>query len=1052
MNASSKKHVIFDNSFHFVAQNWIPKSSNSRSLRRRIMAILRRAHRVLGIDRKRLGLGTLGMGGAIAIATLSMIAAPAMAQVMIDRINTSTDQDSTANGTGIPVPTPAAAGIVLGVNAQSGATGQNVAIGPAAIANAATVAGGAVSIGRGNKAIGDGAVALGDPNAAIGQGAVAMGLDSVASRDGTVNGGSTNGPVAIGNSVIAAGQGSVSIGNQTRANAEGAIALGDRAVAGHIGGTLASGDIAIGTLASATGFNSIAIGVHAEATATNSVALGIQSKTRADLAAPGYNPGNIALAGIASTLDGEISVGDVGTERRVTNVAAGAVSTDAVNVSQLQSENAKLDTLGEAAAAAFGGPSQFDPRTGQLTVPSYIVQGNAVSGVAGAVQALDKIAGNSVQYDRNPNGAPSTGDITLAGRKNAAGNPIGTMIHNVEAGVAPADAVNFGQLQGVADIATKGWNLSTQGATASQVRPGDTVNFSSTDANITVATGTKGSDVNVTLAQDLAVASLTAGDTVLNRGGITVAGGLNGPVKLTGTGLDNGGNTISGVGAGKVREGSTDAVNGSQLLATNQALASRLGGGSTVDPEGRVSAPSFSIHNPGSMTAETPYNNAGDALEALDKGMAGNTSAIAQLGTNIANGAFGVVQRTAADGRLVLVALGGTGAAPGKAQQLTNVAGGRLNGSSADAVNGAQLYATNQQVAGNAADITNLSRGISDGTVGLVRQEKGSPDNGRITIGGMTGGSGINIAGTDGDRVISGIRNGVAADDAVTVSQLAAAITTASVDAVQYDGADHGSVTFNAGGGAAGLRNVSAGQLDAASRDAINGAQLYATNQQVAYNETQIMRIEGGHTGPFRSNNASGSAEPAASGVDAIAGGSGALASGSRSTALGAGSSATGSNSVALGYGSSDGGIGNIVSVGSVGGERQVTNVAAGTRSTDAANVGQVSAGLAQNLVLANGYTDKRINALSFDLATARRDADAGTASAMAVAGLPQAFTPGGGMIAGAVGVYGDKTAIAIGASKIFNGGQAVMKGGATYTETSRGGTFGANVGIGWQF
>ncbi|MFM0243309.1 adhesin, partial [Paraburkholderia phytofirmans] len=83
----------------------------------------------------------------------------------------------------------------------------------------------------------------------------------------------------------------------------------------------------------------------ASATTANSVALGSNSTTTANLSAAGYNPGSGTLSGMASAANGEVSMGSVGKERRITNVAAGSAATDAVNVSQLQSEDAKVNNV-----------------------------------------------------------------------------------------------------------------------------------------------------------------------------------------------------------------------------------------------------------------------------------------------------------------------------------------------------------------------------------------------------------------------------------------------------------------------------------------------------------------------------------------------------------------------------------------------------------------------------------------------------------------------------------------------------------------------------------
>jgi autotransporter adhesin len=347
------------------------------------------------------------------------------------------------------------------------------------------------------------------------------------------------------------------------------------------------------------------------------------------------------------------------------------------------------------------------------------------------------------------------------------------------------------------------------------------------------------------------------------------------------------------------------------------------------------------------------------------------------------------------------------------------------------------------RVTQNRADIDALAQQLADGSIGLVRQEGGSPGNGDITIGAATGGTRVSIAGTDGDRILSGLVDGVADNDAVTVRQLAAAITNASLGSVTYDDASRTSVTFNPGGAPTTLRNVAPGQVAAGSTDAVNGGQLYETNVQLA-------AVINGEAGPFRANNSSGYGAPQATGADAVAGGFGAVASGARSTAIGANASATGQNSVALGFGSTDGGRDNVVSVGAPGAERQIVNVAAGTRPTDAVNLAQLSAGLDTTLGQAARYTDLRIAELSFDLNRFRRDADAGTAAAIAAAGLPQAYVPGAGMIAGAFGVWRGEAAFAFGLSTASREGNLVFRGGATVA--TRSSTFGVNIGFGYQF
>jgi autotransporter adhesin len=176
-----------------------------------------------------------------------------------------------------------------------------------------------------------------------------------------------------------------------------------------------------------------------------------------------------------------------------------------------------------------------------------------------------------------------------------------------------------------------------------------------------------------------------------------------------------------------------------------------------------------------------------------------------------------------------------------------------------------------------------------------------------------------------------------------------------------------------------------------------------------------------------------------ASGVDSFAGGNKSVAAGASSVALGDVAQSPGDFSVALGahataQGASSVALGansvasdpNTVSVGSDTLQRRITNVAPGTQASDAATVGQ----------------------LDFGLNDVRRRADAGSAAAMAAAGLPQAFTAGKGMIGVAIGTWGSEQGFALGASKVF-GSSFVVKVAASFDTRGDGG---ANAGVGWEF
>lgn len=142
------------------------------------------------------------------------------------------------------------------------------------------------------------------------------------------------------------------------------------------------------------------------------------------------------------------------------------------------------------------------------------------------------------------------------------------------------------------------------------------------------------------------------------------------------------------------------------------------------------------------------------------------------------------------------------------------------------------------------------------------------------------------------------------------------------------------------------------------------------------------------------------------------------LARGLNSVAIGGAAVASGKNAIALGP-NSVADRDNAVSVGAGGSERQITNVAAGTASTDAANVGQLNA-------VSNSVISLGASALKYDN---KADGTPDYANA----------TLGNGTATG-TGVYRDKAAIAIGFRKRFGTNMVLRVGGSTTGEETTGG------------
>jgi autotransporter adhesin len=183
-----------------------------------------------------------------------------------------------------------------------------------------------------------------------------------------------------------------------------------------------------------------------------------------------------------------------------------------------------------------------------------------------------------------------------------------------------------------------------------------------------------------------------------------------------------------------------------------------------------------------------------------------------------------------------------------------------------------------------------------------------------------------------------------------------------------------------------------------------------------------------------------------AAATNAVAVGEGASVTAASGTAIGQGSSVTAENAVALGQGSvAD--QADTVSVGSAGNERRITNVRAGVADTDAVNVRQLNAAIGEAVEIANNYTDMRFEQINADIWEINRGYRAGVASAIAVAGLPQAYMPGKSMLAVAVGGYKQEGALAIGLTTISENGRWVYKfSGTTNTVRDVGISFGAGI------
>ncbi|ELX2005783.1 YadA-like family protein [Escherichia coli] len=895
---------------------------------------------------------------------------------------------------------------------------------------------------------------------------------------------------------------------------------------------------------------------------------------------------------------------------KITNLLAGKISsnsTDAINGSQLYG-------VADSFTSYLGGGADISD-TGVLSGPTYTIGGTDYTNVGDALAAINTSfstsLGDALLWDA------TAGKFSAKHGINNAPSVI-TDVANGAVSSTSSDAINGSQLYGVSD-----YIADALGGNA-------VVN---TDGSITTPTYAIAGGSYNNVGDALEAIDTTLDDALLWD---TTANGGNGAFSAA-HGKDKTASVITNVANGAVSATSSDAINGSQLYSTNKYIADALGGDAEVNADGTITAPTYTIAN-------TDYNNVGEALDALD-----NNALLWDEDAGAYNASH-----------------------DGNASKITNVAAGDLSTTSTDAVNGSQLNATNilvtqnsqmiNQLAGNTSEtyiedngaginyvrtndtgltFTDASAaGIGSTAVGYNTVAKGDSsvamgynsfakgdssvaigqgsysgvDTG-IALGSSSVSSRVIVKGsrntsvseegvvigydtTDGEllgalsigddgkyRQIINVADGSEAHDAVTVRQLQNAIGAVATTPTKYYHANstaedslavgedslamgaktivngnagigiglntlvladaingiaigsnaranhadsiamgNGSQTtrgaqtnytaynmdapqnsvgeFSVGSedGQRQITNVAAGSADT---DAVNVGQLKVTDAQVSQNtqsitnlntqvtnlDTRVTNIENGigdivttgSTKYFKTN--TDGADANAQGKDSVAIGSGSIAAADNSVALGTGSVANEENTI---------------SVGSSTNQRRITNVAAGVNATDAVNVSQlksseaggvrydtkadgsidyskitlgggnggttrisnVSAGvnnndavnyaqLKQSVQETKQYTDQRMVEMDNKLSKTESKLSGGIASAMAMTGLPQAYTPGASMASIGGGTYNGESAVALGVSMVSANGRWVYK---LQGSTNSQGEYSAALGAGIQW
>ena len=573
--------------------------------------------------------------------------------------------------------------------------------------------------------------------------------------------------------------------------------------------------------------------------------------------------------------------------RIISNVANGTNGTDAVNLSQLDAVNSVAERGWDMTTGAAGTGIALG------TTPETITPGEQVTYVAGNNLIVTQ-TGNTVNYALNPVMTGIT-SIDLTGGPSISSTGIamnGDRITGLAPGISATDAVNVSQLDAVSIVASAGWNLSAQGANSTNVGPGESVDLKNNDGNITVSKNGSGNDVTFDLADNITVDSATAGNTVVDTNGVKVDDGTgsvatlttgslevssgsnsttygadgvtfgNGSVSLSSTGLNSGGTIISSVANGT---NGTDAVNLSQL----SPVISALGSGASTDPiTGAVTGPAYSLLSSTGVTL-TSVTNVGAALTqlnteiqkpitfstesgSLDRHL-GQTAAFAggadaagvkNISTRLTGSNVEVVMT---DKPVFSEATAGTVSInTGSSGKINGLGAGDVTSSSTDAINGSQLYSyagSFMSALGGGAEIDPVTGALSGPTYNLaggsyntVGDALNALDSGWELTTGATG-TGIASGATveqiqPGERVTYEAGNNlIVMQTGNTVNYALNPVMTGITSIDVTGGPSISSTGINMNGDR--ITGISPGEISVTSTDAVNGSQLYTTNQTI---------------------------------------------------------------------------------------------------------------------------------------------------------------------------------------------------------------------------
>ncbi|EDV5312819.1 hypothetical protein VP71_001053 [Salmonella enterica subsp. enterica] len=497
------------------------------------------------------------------------------------------------------------------------------------------------------------------------------------------------------------------------------------------------------------------------------------------------------------------------TTNKITNVAAGdvsATSTDAVNGSQ-------LNTVKTDVATNTTNITNLSTEIDGLSEDALKWNGTAFSASHGSA-TTNKITN------------VAAGDVSATSTDAVNGSQLNTVKTDVATNTTNITNLST-EIDGLSEDALK-WNgTDAFSASHGSATTNKITNVAAGDVSATSTDAVNGSQLN-TVKTDVATNTTNITNLSTEIDGLSEdalkwnanAGAFSASHGTTAT------NKITNLAAGTVSGTSTDAINGSQLYGASSSVVNALGGGSVVNADGSISAPTYSV-------AGGDYNSVGDALTAIDDDMNVMGDTVTDLAQDALQWDDNLKAYSAKHGAV-------------DTNKITNVAAGDVSATSTDAVNGSQLNTVKTDVATNTTNITNLSTEI-DGLSEDALKWNGtafSASHGSATTNKITNVAAGDVSATSTDAVNGSqlkTTNDAVATNTTNITNLSTEIDGLSEDALKWNGtafsASHGSATTNK------ITNVADGDVSATSTDAVNGSQLKTTNDAVATNTTNITNL-----------------------------------------------------------------------------------------------------------------------------------------------------------------------------------------------------------------